>query len=84
MVSLAMRLLTIPIFVLVVISLGFDSIWLGIIVVWVVEMGVIKPNVFMNEYAISGVARDISFSRVGNHLYGADHSLPPNRTFCRT
>jgi tripartite ATP-independent transporter DctM subunit len=57
--SLAMVLLTMPIFLPVVVSLGFNTIWFGVIVILVVEMGVITPPVGMNVYVISGVARDI-------------------------
>jgi C4-dicarboxylate transporter DctM subunit len=57
--SLAMVLLTMPIFLPVVGSLGFNTIWFGVIVILVVEMGVITPPVGMNVYVISGVARDI-------------------------
>lgn len=57
--ALAMILLTIPIFYPIVISLGFDPIWFGVIVVLVVSMGVITPPVGMNVYIIKGVAPDI-------------------------
>jgi tripartite ATP-independent transporter DctM subunit len=57
--SLAMVLLTMPIFLPVITALGFDIIWFGIMVILVVEMGVITPPVGMNVYVIAGVAKDI-------------------------
>jgi C4-dicarboxylate transporter, DctM subunit len=57
--SLAMVLLTIPIFLPVITTLGFDTIWFGIMVIMVVEMGVITPPVGMNVYVIAGIAKDI-------------------------
>ena len=57
--SLAMVLLTMPIFLPVITALGFDIIWFGIMVILVVEMGVITPPVGMNVYVIAGIARDI-------------------------
>jgi C4-dicarboxylate transporter, DctM subunit len=57
--SLAMILLTIPIFMPVISALGFNLIWFGVMVVMVVEMGVITPPVGMNVYVIAGIAKDI-------------------------
>lgn len=57
--SLAMVLLTVPIIYPLVLSLGFDPIWFGVIIVLVTEMGVITPPVGINVYVVSGIARDI-------------------------
>jgi len=57
--SLAMIMLTIPIFYPVVLALGFDPIWFGVIIVVVSGMGVIPPPVGINAYVVAGVARDV-------------------------
>ncbi|MFH1081733.1 MAG: TRAP transporter large permease [Pseudomonadota bacterium] len=57
--SLAMIMLTIPIFFPVVTALGYDPIWFGVIIVLVTEMGVITPPVGINVYVVAGVARDV-------------------------
>ncbi|HOG12149.1 MAG: TRAP transporter large permease [Smithellaceae bacterium] len=57
--SLAMIMLTIPIFYPVVLTLGFDPIWFGVIIVVVSGMGVITPPVGINAYVVAGVARDV-------------------------
>lgn len=57
--ALALILLTIPIFYPVVISLGYDPIWFGVIIVLVTQMGVITPPVGVNVYVVSGVAKDV-------------------------
>lgn len=57
--SLALILLTIPIFFPVAIGLGYDPIWFGVIIVMVTEMGVITPPVGVNVYVVSGVAKDV-------------------------
>jgi TRAP-type C4-dicarboxylate transport system permease large subunit len=57
--SLAMIMLTIPIFYPVILTLGFDPIWFGVIIVIVAEMGVITPPVGINAYVVAGVARDV-------------------------
>ena len=57
--SLAMIMLTIPIFYPVILTLGFDPIWFGVLIVIVAEMGVITPPVGINAYVVAGVARDV-------------------------
>jgi len=55
--AMAMILLTIPIFYpLAVNTLGYDPIWFGVIIVFVVAMGVITPPVGINVYVVEGVA----------------------------
>lgn len=57
--SLAMVMLTIPIFYPVVMQLGFDPIWFGVIIVLITEMGVITPPVGINVYVVHAVSPDI-------------------------
>jgi tripartite ATP-independent transporter DctM subunit len=64
--SLAMILLTIPIFYPVIMSLDFfglaatdKSIWFGILALMVVEIGLVHPPVGMNVYIINRLARDV-------------------------
>lgn len=46
---------TIPIIYPVILALGFDPIWFGVIVVLVIEMGLITPPVGMNVFILSGM-----------------------------
>lgn len=62
--SLAMILLTIPIFFPVVAKLGFDPIWFGIIVVMVVELGLITPPIGMNVFIIKGMAPEVPLGTI--------------------
>jgi tripartite ATP-independent transporter DctM subunit len=57
--SLAMILLTIPIFFPTVTALGFDPIWFGVMVVIVVEMGVITPPIGLNVFVLAGVDMNV-------------------------
>ncbi|MDR1874972.1 MAG: TRAP transporter large permease [Synergistaceae bacterium] len=57
--SLAMVTLTVPIFLPIVKSLGFDPIWYGVLMIMVMEMGLITPPVGMNVYIVAGVAKDV-------------------------
>ena len=55
--SLAIVLLTVPVFFPLVVQLGFDPIWFGVIVTRVTEMGMITPPVGMNVYVIHGITK---------------------------
>ncbi|HNU91835.1 MAG TPA: TRAP transporter large permease [Spirochaetota bacterium] len=57
--TLALIMLTIPIFYPVITHLGFDPIWFGVIIVLITQIGVITPPVGVNVYVVSGVARDV-------------------------
>ncbi len=67
--SLAMLFLTIPIFYPMVMGLDFwgmgatdKSIWFGILVLMVVEIGLVHPPVGMNLYIINKLARGVPMS----------------------
>ncbi len=62
--SLAMIMLTIPVFYPVVTALGYDPIWFGVVIVLVAEMGVITPPVGINVYVVAGVARDVPLQTI--------------------
>jgi TRAP-type C4-dicarboxylate transport system permease large subunit len=55
--SMAIVLLTVPIFFPVITRLNFDPIWFGILVVRVTEMGLITPPVGINIYIIKGISK---------------------------
>jgi len=57
--SLAMILLTVPIFYPVVVASGFDPIWFGIIAVVTVETGLISPPVGMNLFVVQSAAKGL-------------------------
>ncbi len=66
--SLAMILLTIPIFYPVIMGLDFygmtevqKSIWFGILALMVVEIGLIHPPLGMNLFIVNKVARDVPY-----------------------
>ena len=62
--SLAMIILTIPIIFPVILQLGFDPIWFGVIIVMTVELGLIHPPVGMNVFVIKSVVQEVSFSTI--------------------
>jgi tripartite ATP-independent transporter DctM subunit len=62
--SLAMIMLTVPVFFPLVVSLGFDPIWFGVIIGLVAEIGVITPPIGINVYVVAGVARTVPLETI--------------------
>ncbi len=55
--ALALIVLTVPIFHPVVMHLGFNPVWFGVIIVLITMMGVITPPVGVNSYVVSGISK---------------------------
>ncbi len=64
MEELSRVLLTLPVFFPVVVHLGFDPIWFGIIIVCVVEIGLISPPVGMNLFVLKTLLPGVSTGTV--------------------
>ena len=64
MEELSMVLLTMPVFFPVIVHLGFDPIWFGIIIVCVVEIGLISPPVGMNMFVLKTLLPEVSTGTV--------------------
>lgn len=62
--SMSMLLLTIPIVFPLVLSLGFDPIWFGIVVVTLIEIALITPPVGMNVYVLQGILPGVPLTRM--------------------
>ena len=62
--ALAMIILTVPIVFPVIVALGFDPIWFGIIIVMVAELGLMHPPVGMNIFVIKSVVEDVKISTI--------------------
>jgi tripartite ATP-independent transporter DctM subunit len=48
--------ITLPIFYPLLVSLGFDSVWLGVFYIIVLEIGLLTPPVGLNLFVIRGVS----------------------------
>jgi TRAP-type C4-dicarboxylate transport system permease large subunit len=67
--SMALIVLTIPIFYPMVTKLGFDPIWFGVIIVLTAEMGVITPPVGVNVYVIKGISPDVPLENIFKGIF---------------
>jgi TRAP-type C4-dicarboxylate transport system permease large subunit len=62
--AVSMMVLTLPVVFPIVISLGFDPIWFGVVAVLMMEAGLITPPVGLNVYTLAGIARDVPMSDI--------------------
>lgn len=60
----AMMVLTLPIVHPLIVKLGFDPIWFGVVMVILLEMGLISPPVGVNVYVVKGIAGDVPMSEI--------------------
>jgi len=62
--ALALVTLTIPIFYPIIVSLGYDPVWFGVIIVLITQMGIITPPVGVNAYIVKGLSPHIKLEEV--------------------
>jgi tripartite ATP-independent transporter DctM subunit len=62
--AIGMLLITVPVFLPLVQQFGYDSVWFGIIVVIVIEVGLIHPPVGLNLFVIQAHAPDLKITRL--------------------
>lgn len=57
--SYAMMVITVPIFLPLIIQMGYDPIWWGVLTVVCVEMGMITPPFGMNIFMLNSISKDL-------------------------
>jgi tripartite ATP-independent transporter DctM subunit len=62
--TLSLMVITIPIVAPIIIALGFDPVWFGILLILLIEMALITPPVGLNLYVVQGVRKGGPFSDV--------------------
>ncbi|MGQ7845224.1 TRAP transporter large permease [Granulosicoccus sp. 3-233] len=62
--TLSLMVATIPIVVPIVVQLGYDPLWFGILMIMLVEMALITPPVGLNLYVVQAARKSGSFSDV--------------------
>ncbi|MCU0813488.1 MAG: TRAP transporter large permease [Burkholderiaceae bacterium] len=64
MEELSMVLLTLPVFFPIVVGLGFDPVWFGVLIVLVVQIGLISPPVGLNLFVLNSLLRDVPLTQI--------------------
>ena len=61
---IGMMLLTLPIIFPALVTLGYDPIWFGILIIKFTEIGMITPPVGLNVYILKGVAPNVKIEDI--------------------
>jgi tripartite ATP-independent transporter DctM subunit len=64
MEELTMVLLTIPLFFPIVLQLGFDPVWFGVLIVMIVQIGLISPPVGMNLFVLNSLLPSVGLPAI--------------------
>ncbi|NBS46708.1 MAG: TRAP transporter large permease [Betaproteobacteria bacterium] len=64
MEELTMVLLTIPLFFPVVVQLGFDPVWFGVLIVMVIQIGLVSPPVGMNLFVVNALLPKVGLNNI--------------------
>jgi C4-dicarboxylate transporter DctM subunit len=64
MESITVMLISVPVVVPLMVSLGYDLVWWGIVTVVIVEIGVLTPPIGINCFMIRSLAPDISLATI--------------------
>jgi len=62
--SVSMMVLTLPVIFPVIVAIGFDPVWFGVLLVLMMEAGLITPPVGLNIYTIAGIAPDVPMGTI--------------------
>lgn len=62
--TLAMIILTVPIYLPVITALGYDPIWFGVAIVVMMEIGMITPPMGVNVWIISGMIKHVPMETI--------------------
>ncbi len=62
--GLSLMVISLPVVFPLIIQLGFDPIWFGVIMVLVLEMGLISPPVGVNCFVVKSVADDVKLETI--------------------
>lgn len=62
--SISMLVLTLPVVFPVMVKLGFDPLWFGVVLMIMAEVGLIHPPVGMNLFILQGISRNASMRTI--------------------
>jgi len=62
--AISMMVLTLPVVFPIILGLGFDPIWFGVVAVLMMEAGLITPPMGLNLFTVAGVAKGVSLETI--------------------
>ena len=65
--SISIMVMTLPVLFPLVVTLGFDPVWFGVVLVILLEIGLITPPVGMNLFVLRGISGSVALKEI---VYG--------------
>jgi tripartite ATP-independent transporter DctM subunit len=62
--TVSSMILTLPFVFPIIIALGYDPVWWGIVMIMVIEIGLITPPIGLNVFVMHGIAREIPLQEI--------------------
>jgi tripartite ATP-independent transporter DctM subunit len=62
--AISMMVLTMPVIFPVIMNLGFDPIWFGVVAVLMMEAGLLTPPLGLNVFTVAGVAKEVPLQTI--------------------
>jgi TRAP-type C4-dicarboxylate transport system permease large subunit len=62
--SISMLVLTLPVVYPVMMSLGFDPLWFGVVLMIMAEVGLIHPPMGMNLFVLQGIGKQVAMREI--------------------
>lgn len=63
--GLSMMLVTVPLIYGPMVAMGFDGVWIGVLLVLMIELGAITPPVGLNLFAVQSISPQTKLSTIG-------------------
>ncbi|MDW8003018.1 MAG: TRAP transporter large permease [Deltaproteobacteria bacterium] len=67
--ALPLIILTLPLFYPIIVDVGYDPIWFGVIIVLLVGIGILTPPVGVNVYVVKGIVPDVPLETIFRGTY---------------
>lgn len=67
--TMPLVLLTVPVFFPLIVNLGYDPLWFGVIIVLVSGMGNITPPVGITVFVAANIAKDVPMGKIFNQTW---------------
>ena len=62
--TVAAMVITLPFVYPVIIDMGYDPIWWGVVNVMIMEIGMITPPIGINVFVLNGIVKDLSLKTI--------------------
>jgi C4-dicarboxylate transporter DctM subunit len=67
--TVAAMVITLPFVYPVIIDMGYDPVWWGVVNVMIMEIGMITPPIGINVFVLNGMSKDLNLKTIYNGIF---------------